>query len=127
MKFIKKTARRILDRLWSLVIKARDKKCQWCGKKEGKLDAHHIITKARSGFAGRWDIQNGVLLCFYCHRGKCHGSYIVEYADWIRCWLHDQDMDYDQLKATYDGAIWKLNKENFAIKKKVLEEILAGL
>ena len=77
--------------------------------------------------SGRWDIQNGILLCFYCHRIKAHNSFPVEWADFIRGWLHDQDLDYDQLKATYEGAVWKLTKANYEVKKKVLENICQEL
>ena len=127
MKFNKKTAKKKLDKLWSECVRAKFKRCQWCGKKEGKLDAHHIITKSRSGYVGRWNLQNSILLCFYCHRGKAHGSYQVEYSDFIRRWLSKQDLDYDQLKETYDGAVWKLNKGNYEIKSKILKEVLKFL
>lgn len=54
-----------LDRLWGIVIHNRDDRCQWCGKQDGKLDAHHIF--GRTNKSTRWDTKNGILLCFYCH------------------------------------------------------------
>jgi len=126
-KFKKSTARRTLDKLWSEIIHARDKRCIWCGRKHGKLDAHHIISKGRAGLVGRYDTSNGCLLCFYCHRIKVHNSFPVEWADFIRVWLHDNDLDYNQLKLTYDGAYWKLTKHNYESKKKIFESVLKEL
>lgn len=66
--------REYLDKLWSIVVHARDKEnCQLCGKQYGRMNAHHIFEKAhdRYGRAGlRWDIDNGILLC-WGFRG-CH-------------------------------------------------------
>jgi hypothetical protein len=57
-----------LMQLWGLVIHNRDKVCQWCGKVEGKLDAHHIFGRISRNV--RWDKDNGILLCYYCHNWR---------------------------------------------------------
>lgn len=62
---INKVWEKYLDRLWGLVIHNRDKGCQLCKKQEGKMDAHHIFGRRAKNT--RWDIQNGIKLCFYCH------------------------------------------------------------
>lgn len=126
MKFNKTRAKHKLLALWGQVIRARDKECQWCGRKKGKMDGHHIISKGRCSYSGMFDLNNGVCLCFHCHRVKME-THPVEYGDWIRRWLHDKDLDYDQLKLTYEGAKTYFNKETYGIKKKVLEEILSEL
>lgn len=96
------------------------------GKREGKLDGHHIISKGRCSYSGMFDINNGITLCFRCHRVKLE-THPVEYGDFIRKWLHNQDLDYDQLKQTYEGAKTYFNKENYEIKSKVLKEVLGVL
>ena len=56
-----------LMQLWGLVIHNRDKGCQWCGKADGtgKMDAHHYFH--RRAKSTRWDANNGIKLCYYCH------------------------------------------------------------
>jgi hypothetical protein len=76
-----------LDALWSAKVRERDGKCVLCGKAGKGLQAHHYIkTKARS-LKYRWDIRNGVTLCYGCHMYGVHKtasfeviSGLVEYA-----------------------------------------------
>jgi hypothetical protein len=75
-----------LDVIWSAKVRERDGKCVLCGKTKS-LQAHHYIrTKARS-LKYRWDIRNGVTLCYGCHMYGVHKtasfeavSGLVEYA-----------------------------------------------
>ena len=60
------------DRLWGELIHLRDKQCQFCGKRDGKLDAHHICV--RTFKATRFEPDNGILLCFRCHQDIAHGD-----------------------------------------------------
>ena len=126
MTFNKTRAKHNLLALWGKVIRARDKKCQWCGRKEGKLDGHHIISKSRCSYSGMFDLNNGVCLCFRCHRIRME-SHSVEYRDWVMGWLHDRNLDYYRLRQTYEGAKTYFNKETYEIKKKIMEEILEEL
>ena len=75
-KLIKK-----LDELWSKKVRERDNKCILCGKYIGqpeKLQAHHwIITRARS-LKYRWDLRNGVSLCYGCHICQVHHNPSVD-------------------------------------------------
>jgi 5-methylcytosine-specific restriction endonuclease McrA len=59
-------AKRKLDKLWSQIIHKRDKSCTFCGRDHGKMDANHIMSRRHN--ATRWDVRNGNLLCFNCHR-----------------------------------------------------------
>src|SRR5258705_4748089 len=53
---------------WRLAVKKRDNwTCQGCRQQGGKLHAHHIHEFAKYP-AKRWDIANGITLCFECHR-----------------------------------------------------------
>lgn len=56
-----------LDIIWSKAIKERvSNKCELCSEKYN-LSAHHIINKSKSKGL-RWKMENGMCLCFNCHR-----------------------------------------------------------
>ena len=59
------------DKLWSEAVRTRDGACVLCGKTEG-LNAHHWIHSKAQGNLHRWDIKNGITLCFACHIYKVH-------------------------------------------------------
>jgi hypothetical protein len=57
------------DKLWSQLIKQRaEGRCELCHG-EGR-DAHHI--QGRSPQVLRWNLDNGIFLCFRCHRLGVH-------------------------------------------------------
>lgn len=64
-----------LDDILRIQIRERDNHtCQWCNKKGLKgIDSQvaHIIPKSRSTYL-RWDMNNLILLCAYCHNEKWH-------------------------------------------------------
>ena len=66
----RKTIRNKLDKLWRLIIRSGGC-CELCGSR-GKLDAHHI--EGRSPMHLRWDLENGIALCFRCHRLGVHSE-----------------------------------------------------
>uniref|UniRef100_A0A6M3KTS9 Putative homing endonuclease n=1 Tax=viral metagenome TaxID=1070528 RepID=A0A6M3KTS9_9ZZZZ len=56
-------------RYWrSAVYKRDDYTCQQCGKRGGRLEAHHIKPFATHPEL-RLDVDNGFTLCKSCHRG----------------------------------------------------------
>lgn len=58
---------------WRRYVFKRDKyKCQLCGRSGGKLEAHHIIPK-RLDPSMVLDANNGVTLCYDCHRSIVTG------------------------------------------------------
>jgi len=60
---------------WALAVMKRDKRCVRCGATE-KLQAHHI--KHWKEFTDhRYDMDNGVALCIYCHHAQ-HPSIPLE-------------------------------------------------
>ena len=59
------------DKLWSEAIRTRDGECILCGKKE-TLQAHHWIHSKAQGNMHRWEVKNGVTLCYACHIHKVH-------------------------------------------------------
>lgn len=64
-----------LDDLWSKRVRERDNKCILCGKYTGEvksLQAHHWILTRKQSAKYRWDIRNGVSLCYGCHIHQVH-------------------------------------------------------
>ena len=72
---------RLADDEWSRVIREVGH-CEWCGRTDKMLNAHHIIN--RTNFLYRHLIANGVCLCVDCHRGaqSAHADRTVFYA-WL--------------------------------------------
>ena len=64
-KTAKKLKEGACDRLWSNIVRINAGfACEHCGK-QGKVDAHHIITRSDKNL--RWDLENGICLCSGCH------------------------------------------------------------
>lgn len=54
-------------KLWSKIIRKKDKyTCQWCGSKKN-TQAHHIVARSISNHFGWFDKRNGITLCMRCH------------------------------------------------------------
>lgn len=66
-----KRLRNKCDKLWSEAVRTRDGECVLCGKKDG-LNAHHWIHSKAQGNLHRWNVKNGISLCFACHLYKVH-------------------------------------------------------
>lgn len=81
--------RKMLDRIWFETIYLRDKgTCQKCGRKD-TLAAHHIFGK-KAYPAGRWNLDNGLLLC---------------YADHIY-WAHSKPYEVELFMKDRNGLFW---------------------
>jgi len=68
-----------LDKVFSLWIRSRDKRCLKCGKTENLQCAHIYSRIARSV---RWDSDNAITLCYACHIGWAH-KYPLEFAEFV--------------------------------------------
>ena len=114
-----------LDTLWSLIIRGRDKACQWCGKTE-HLQAHHIISKTRlqriGNQNGRWAAINGVTLCRGCHLYKLK-DYPDEYDTWMRKWIDSRGWKFECLLALMSAK----GKADLKLVKIDLEQQLKGI
>ena len=70
---------------WRRQVLLRDNGiCQICKKKSGKLHVHHIIPRQIKEL--RYDVMNGLALCFYDHKvGKnsCHQNALF-FSAWLR-------------------------------------------
>ena len=61
-------------REWRTAVFTRDNyTCQKCGKKAGRLQAHHI-KNWKHYVADRYKVSNGITFCIDCHR-KFHSQY----------------------------------------------------
>jgi hypothetical protein len=67
------------DVLWSQIIRAGGY-CEKCGARPEKLDAHHVY--GRTNHRLRWDLRNGVALCYRCHIHWAE-EYPLEFAAWF--------------------------------------------
>jgi len=78
------------DREWKRRVKARDNfTCQYCGKRGGKLNSHHLFAYNQYEPL-RHELLNGITLCARCHYEKGHPRGLVgdetiyEFIDTIR-------------------------------------------
>ena len=117
MRAINKTKlKKKLDVIFSKVIRARDKRCLKCGKRESLQCAH---LASRTHLAGRYDELNAITLCVGCHLYWAHKS-PIEFSEW--------------LKATHPAAwkrslevrneTWKPTEQDY---QDLLEELTARL
>ena len=73
------------DDLWRDIVKL-DGRCERCGARGGKFEAHHIMGRSRQSL--KWDLRNGVCLCFRCHyTDGMHSENAIkveEFLEWIK-------------------------------------------
>ena len=79
------------DKLWSEAVKIEyNYGCQYCWKKE-YLNSHHLYTRSRR--ATRWDIDNWICLCSWCHTLSSNFSAHqtpLEFFEWLE-WIRGRD------------------------------------
>lgn len=114
----KKTLINKLDRVWSLVVRAK-RQCDLCGHRGeiSEFDAHHIRGRAR--MSTRFDPYNGACLCKGCHRFGVH-------QDTAKAAL----MVFNLQEKRYVGWWKELNRKAETIYKPTeqqLEELLKNL
>ncbi|MFH2076576.1 MAG: hypothetical protein ABIJ57_14735, partial [Pseudomonadota bacterium] len=82
-----------IDKIVSLKVRKRDNyTCRKCGQnrsayglfgKKGHVFHHHIFTKSR--LSTRWLLENGVTLCYFCHRWAHAAG--EEFREWVLSWM----------------------------------------
>jgi hypothetical protein len=77
-KLIKKA-----DSLWSLCVRNRDGECVLCGSKNA-LQAHHWIVTRNQSNKYKYDLRNGVTLCYGCHIHGVHRNPSVYLLDRLK-------------------------------------------
>lgn len=120
MKRKKKTDRKkienALDKAWSGYVRSRDKSCKLCGS-SSILAAHHAFGRVHR--ATRWDVMNGVALCWPCHRFRAHGD-PAGFSVWFE--RHVGSEQYQRLSEAH-RIISKHTIEDL----KIMLDILKGL
>src|SRR3990167_7578217 len=91
----KKIKENQLDRVFSLYIRNRDKRCLKCGTKENLQCAHIFSRTARSV---RWNALNALTLCYKCHLFWAHKN-PIEFTEFVKHYLGEQD--FASLKKQY--------------------------
>ena len=80
-----------LDKLFSLAVRERDHyTCQKCGTINKHVQTAHIFS--RSNLSVRWELLNGITLCYYCHINWCHRK-PVEWTEWVKNYLGQDKWD----------------------------------
>jgi len=92
------------DKLWSEAVKIEyNYECQYCWKKE-HLNSHHLFTRARN--STRFDIDNGICLCSWCHtlssNFSAHQTWL-EFFEWLE-WIRGRDW-IDKLSKKSRGIV----------------------
>ena len=83
MKSKRQKLEKQLDNAWSEYVRSRDKSCRKCFG-GGSIAAHHAF--GRRHLVTRWDIFNGVGLCYPCHINWAHrdpGGFSVWFRDYV--------------------------------------------
>jgi hypothetical protein len=95
-----------LDDLMSKQVRERDScRCRKCGRE--RVYHHHIFTKTR--LSTRWDISNGVSLCFHCHRWA-HAA-AEEFRKWVLTWMPLKDYDALYIKSQMRAGFKEIDLE----------------
>ena len=92
------------DKLWSEIIHMKGK-CEICGKIQ-TLNAHHLFVK-REVKATRWNLKNGVLLCYY-HHMEAHRNPVMFIDELKYVWGVDK---FEQLKSEVIQMTWENKKQ----------------
>lgn len=83
-----------LDNLWTANIKNKDgNKCIYCGNTQ-RLNAHHIYS--RKNLSTRWDLTNGVCLCYNHHNESSDFSAHktpLEFSEFLKGYLGESYLD----------------------------------
>jgi hypothetical protein len=78
----------ILDRLCSIIVIARDRKCITCGTRVRLSNSHYQPRRHR---AFRWDLRNCNCQCFTCNENHNHNK--EDYADYILSFYGEEVYD----------------------------------
>lgn len=82
----KKGLKKKLDTAWSSVVKLQaGNKCEVCGLKHDRLNAHHIV--GRRNMRLRYELFNGVSLCPGCHTFRTKSAH--QDPEWFHEWLEE--------------------------------------
>ena len=116
------------DELWSKCVRLRDGKCALCGKTEN-LNAHHWVHSKAQGNLHRWDVRNGLALCYADHIYKVHTYASADITERLKTFAFDTGVitpaDYDAMYN--DHTIMKDSVEQMESVKTYLTTYLEQL
>ena len=95
-KLNKAKLEKLLDKAWSEYVRKRDKVCQKCFGR-GHIAPHHAF--GRRHHATRWDIYNGIGLCFPCHIHWAHRD-PAGFSVWFK--KHIGEFQYERLAEVHN-------------------------
>ena len=111
-----KTIDILLDKAWSAAVKARAGfKCEYCGTSQG-LESHHIFSRRKMSV--RWDLDNGVCLCWEHHTGDCFFSAHNKPAEFMEWICNKRDIEPLNMKARQTAKYTQADKEEMLIELK---------
>lgn len=97
-----------LDKEFGRIICSRGR-CARCGRgaEEVTLQCSHII--GRTNHAVRWDIDNGVCLCYRCHIHWWHKE-PLEAQEWVKEYLGEMKLEAlkARARATKQWELWEM-------------------
>lgn len=116
------------DKLWSEAIRTRDGECVLCGKKD-TLNAHHWVHSKAQGNQHRWNVKNGITLCYTCHIYKVHSFASADILEQLKKAAFEMGiLTKEELEAiANDHAIAKFGVEDMERVKAYLTDYLESL
>ncbi len=106
-----------LDKITSERVRKRDGYiCRKCGRDQ--VGNHHIFGKAAHP-ATRWELDNGLSLCFFCHR-DAHAS-PEDFRRWVLSWMGEAAYEALYVKAQMRTSFKEVDLE------WMLKELRGGL
>ena len=112
-------AKKKLDVLWSRIIHERDDHCRFCGRTEGMMNAHHVFSRRHT--ATRWDVRNGVLVCFSDHY-RAHND--IPWGHMMAIQAIGQP-EFDMLDLIHEQIV-HFDRAYYAAKLVELQKLVAG-
>lgn len=116
------------DKIWSQAVRTRDGECALCGRKD-TLNAHHWIHCKAQGNLHRWNIKNGITLCYACHVYKVHYYASADITDRLKAYAFEKGIitpeEYEAI--SNDHQIAKFGVEDMERVKAYLTDYLDSL
>lgn len=112
------------DKLWSEAVKINyNYSCQYCWKVEN-LNSHHLFTRSRR--ATRWDIDNWMCLCAWCHTLSSNFSAHqtpLEFFEWLE-WIRGRDWidELSRRSRVIESVSPDLLRDKIGILKEFIEK-----
>ena len=116
------------DELWSKAVRLRDGRCLLCGKTDG-LAAHHYIHTKGSSLHHRFNVKNGITLCYAFHIYKVHTKATVAILEEVKkaAITYGVATAKEIEEISNDHSLAKLGVEDLEGIKKYLQDYLNDL